>query len=490
MKRVLAIDLGASSGRGIVFECDGGKMNYQEVHRFDNNAVKVGDTLRWDVDMLLREITTCIELSTVGGQKIDSIGIDTWGVDYGVVDSKGNIKEMPYHYRDSRTAGCIDKQELLNKRETFDMAGISLNEFNTSYQLIAQQKSNKVVEGDTILYMPYLLGYMLTGKMASDATIATTSGIYLDGYNQDFLDKLGLQTSNFAPVQPVGSVLGNLKEEIKSKINLTYDIPVILTCGHDTACAIMTVMQEGKQPLYVSSGTWSLFGTLSDKPIVNDVTYQEGYTNEIGFGDKICLLKNIMGMWIIQECRREWIKKQPISWSQIVEECKKVDEFKGYINVADNIFSPPFGMDERIVKYVRDTQGVQLTGIGEIARCVYNSLAMEYRYALEGLQTITGKSYDTLHIIGGGTNNHLLNQMVADCLGVKVIGGCVEATAIGNALGQLYGLGAVKDTSEAYALAQTTFEPLEFVPSPDREKWDREYSQYLRLKNKSATATK
>ena len=490
MKRVLAIDLGASSGRGIVFECDGGKMNYQEVHRFDNNAVKVGDTLRWDVDMLLREITTCIEFSTVSGQKIDSIGIDTWGVDYGVVDSKGNIKEMPYHYRDSRTSGCIDKQEYYTKRETFDMAGISLNEFNTSYQLIAQQKSNKVVEGDTILYMPYLLGYMLTGKMTSDATIATTSGIYLDGYNQDFLDKLGLQASNFAPVQPVGSVLGNLKEEIKSKINLTYDIPVILTCGHDTACAIMTVMQEGKQPLYVSSGTWSLFGTLSDKPIVNDVTYQEGYTNEIGFGDKICLLKNIMGMCIIQECRREWIKKQPISWSQIVEECKKVDEFKGYINVADNIFSPPFGMDERIVKYVRDTQGVQLTGIGEIARCVYNSLAMEYRYALEGLRTITGKRYDTLHIIGGGTNNHLLNQMVADCLGVKVIGGCVEATAIGNALGQLYGLGVVKDTSEAYALAQTTFEPLEFVPSPDREKWDREYSQYLRLKNKSATATK
>ncbi|MGN0797866.1 MAG: rhamnulokinase family protein [Christensenellales bacterium] len=482
MKRVLAIDLGASSGRGIVFECDGGKMNYQEVHRFDNNAVKVGDTLRWDVDMLLEEITTCIELSTANGQVIDSIGIDTWGVDYGVIDSGGNIKEMPYHYRDSRTAGCIDKQELLTKRETFDMAGISLNEFNTLYQLIAQQKSNKVVEGDTILYMPYLLGYMLTGKMSCDATIATTSGFYLDGYNQDFLDKLGLQADNFAPVHPVGSVLGNLKEEIKAKLNLTYDIPVILTCGHDTACAIMTVMQEGKQPLYVSSGTWSLFGTLSDEPIVNDVTYTEGYTNEIGFGDKICLLKNIMGMWIIQECRREWIKEQPITWSQIVEQCKKVDEFKGYINVADNIFSPPFGMDERIVKYVKDTQGIELSGIGEIARCVYNSLAMEYRYALEGLQAITGESYDTLHIIGGGTNNHLLNQMVADCLGINVIGGCVEATAIGNALGQLFGLGVVKDMSEAYALAQTTFEPIEFVPSPDREKWNRQYSQYLQLK--------
>ena len=482
MKRVLAIDLGASSGRGIVFECDGGKMNYQEVHRFDNNAVKVGDTLRWDVDMLLREITTCIELSTASGRTIDSIGIDTWGVDYGVIDREGNIKEMPYHYRDSRTSGCIDKQELLTKRETFDMAGISLNEFNTSYQLIAQQKSNKVEGGDTILYMPYLLGYMLTGKMASDATIATTSGFYLDGYNRGFLDKLGLNDSNFAPVKPVGSVLGNLKEEIKAKLNLTYDIPVILTCGHDTACAIMTVMQEGKQPLYVSSGTWSLFGTLSDKPIVNDVTYSQGYTNEIGFGDKICLLKNIMGMWIIQECRREWIKTKAITWTEIVEQCKKVDEFKGYINVADNIFSPPFGMDERIVKYVRDTQGVQLKGIGEIARCVYNSLAMEYRYALEGLQAITCKSYDTLHIIGGGTNNHLLNQMVADCLGIKVIGGCVEATAIGNALGQLYGLGVVKDTNEAYALAQTNFEPIEFVPSPNREIWDREYNQYLQLK--------
>ncbi|MGN0771035.1 MAG: rhamnulokinase family protein [Christensenellales bacterium] len=483
MKRVLAIDLGASSGRGIVFECDNGTMNFYEIHRFDNNAVQVGDTLRWDVDMLFEQIKTCIALCAGQGKRLDSIGIDTWGVDYGVIDDKGKLKEMPYHYRDARTAGFIDRQELFDKRAMFDMAGISLNEFNTSYQLIAQQKSAMpIVKGDKILFMPYLLGYMLTGKMGCDATMATTGGFYLGGYDERFLAKVGLTQDNFPDVRPVGSVIGYVKDDICRQTGIDYDLPVIATCGHDTACAIMTVMQEGKEPLYVSSGTWSLFGTLSNKPIVNDVTYREGYTNEIGFDDKICLLKNIMGMWIIQECRREWIKQKPISWDEIVDQSCKVDKFKGFINVADNRFSPPYSMDERIVNYVSETQGLKLSGIGEIARCVYNSLAMEYRYALEGLQAVTGKSYDTLHIIGGGTNNHLLNQLVADCLGIKVVGGCVEATAIGNALGQLYGLGEVKDKDTAYRLAQTTFRPVEFFPSGNKQEWQIQYDKYLRLK--------
>lgn len=481
MKRVLAIDLGASSGRGIVFESDGKSMNYFEVYRFDNNGIMVDGTLRWDINKIFAEILTCIELSNAKGIHLDSVGIDTWGVDYGVVSLDGTIKELPYHYRDSRTAGCIEREQIYTKRQMFDMAGISLNEFNTAYQLIAQQQVNPLIDTDTLLYIPYLLGYMLTGKLGCDSTIASTSALYRDGYDKDFLSKLGLLSSNFAPVSPVGSVLGNIHPHVASMCKLDYELPVIMTCGHDTACAIMTVM-DGEKPLYISSGTWSLFGTLADEPITTDVAFAEGYTNERGFGDKVTLLKNIMGMWIIQECRREWQKDRDISWNDIVEECKKVDEFKGFINVDDSLFNPPYNMEKRIIDYVHTTQNIQLNGIGEVARCFYNSLAMEYRYALDGLKNITHREYDTLHIIGGGTRNGLLNQLVADCLNIKVVGGCVEATAIGNALGQFYGLGMVTNMQEIYQLSQKTFEPVTYIPSIDRQAWDIQYAKYLALK--------
>jgi len=482
MKKVLAIDLGASSGRGIVFESDGKSMNYFEMHRFDNNGVMVDGTLRWDIHKIFAEIVTCIELCTARGIHLDSVGIDTWGVDYGIVGLDGKVKEMPYHYRDSRTAGCIDKQEIYSKRQMFDMAGISLGEFNTSYQLIAQQKTAPLKDTDTLLYIPYLLGYMLTGKLGCDSTIASTSAFYRDGYDKDFLSKLGLLSSNFAPVSPVGTLLGNIHPRIAKLCKLDYELPVIMTCGHDTACAIMTVM-DGEHPLYISSGTWSLFGTLVDEPITSDIAFDEGYTNELGFGDKVTLLKNIMGMWIIQECRREWQKEKDISWDDIVEKCKKADKFKGFINVGDSLFNPPYHMDERIVEYVNKTQNIKLGNIGEIARCFYNSLAMEYRYALDGLKNITKREYDTLHIIGGGTRNGLLNQLVADCLNIKVVGGCVEATAIGNALGQLYGLGVVTNVQEIYELSQHTFEPVVYMPTKDRKEWDTQYAKYLQLKN-------
>lgn len=445
--RVLAIDLGASSGRGIVYEYKDGRLQERTVHRFSNGAKEENSRLVWDINMLYDEICNAIKIANLECGKLDGVGIDTWGVDFGLIGSDGNIMGNPRNYRDSQNA--VMREKLKDREwEFYQISGISANDFNTTYQLAVRNKEKTDWEKvKYLLFMPQLVGYLLTGKAATEPTIASTSGFFNieKGFDKEFLKEFEIPSRIFPEVKKTGEILGVLKKEVANRVGVDYDLPVILTAGHDTACAVLGVPSEEEYPLYLSSGTWSLFGTLTDKPINTRQAFENAYTNELAFDGKVRLLKNIIGMWIIQECRRQWQNQgQELSYSEIVELAKSSKPTGAYIDVNASEFAQPCDMADRVKEYVQRNQGITLASIGEIADCVYRSMAKSHKDAYEDLCMLTGKHYDRLYIIGGGANNGYLNQLIANQLGISVWAGPGEASALGNALGQFVGLGILK----------------------------------------------
>ena len=438
---VLAIDLGASSGRGIVYTYDGEDMRETVVHRFANGAEEEGGHLVWNVARIYEEICKAIRLADEAFG-IDSIGIDTWGVDFGLIGQDGKILENPRHYRDPANARMRLKYADKDRR-FFDIAGISVNDFNTTYQLLARKEENfdwsKVRH---LLFMPQLFGYLLTGVAATEPTIASTSGFFANGvFDAAFLRDAGVPASVFPEVRPAFAKLGNLNGSSQKLAGISYAPPVFLTPGHDTACAVLCC-KEKKDPLYLSSGTWSLFGTTADAPILSEQAFCSNYTNELGGNGKVRFLRNIMGMWVIQECRREWAEKGiSLDYPQIVSLAEKSVKSGAGIDLNDKIFFAPGKMATKVRQYVLERQGKDLATVGEIAECVYESMAKEYRKAYEELKKITGRKYSRLQILGGGSNNVYLNQKIEKELGIPVLAGPAEASSLGNALGQLTGLG-------------------------------------------------
>ena len=466
--RVLAIDLGASSGRGIVFELTGGKLAQKTVHRFSNGAVERDGKLYWDLSMLFDEVVKSIAIAAQEG-KLDGVGIDTWGVDFGFVYKFGKVILDDFsHYRNAANAAVKNALDAETRKKLVEIAGISDNDFNTTYQFIARARENfdfgKIKH---ILFTPQLLGYMLTGVAVSEPTISSTSGFYRqDGrFDEEFLKSLNISTDIMPKSLKTCEIIGNLKEEIATAINIDYALPIIATPGHDTACAVMGVPCNEKNPLFLSSGTWSLFGALEDKPIIAEKAMDCGYTNELAFGGKVRFLRNIMGMWIIQECRRQWISQgENIDYPQIVELAKNSADKEAFIDVNDSAFSSPCDMADVVKQYVWERQGIRLESIGEIARCVYYSLAKAYKDAYDGLVAITKRQYARLYIIGGGSNNDYLNQIIADMLNIKVSAGPSEASALGNALGQFVGLGAI-EAQEINKLVTNNYQVKIFYPN-------------------------
>ena len=440
-KRVLAIDLGASSGRGIVFEFSDGRLVGQSVvHRFPNGVVERDGKCFWDLNMLFEQTLKAIELACKTG-KLDSVGIDSWGVDFGFVDKDGNVLVHDFrHYRDPANAQARLSLDGKTRRAMFDRSGISDNDFNTTYQLIARAKEGfDFSRVKYMLFTPQLLGYMLTGVAVTEPTIASTSGLYTksEGFDVDFLKKLNVPASILPEVVPTGSVIGDIKRDIKQKLGIDYPLPVVASAGHDTACAVRAISDKEKYPLFLSSGTWSLFGALIDTPIINDTAWQCGYTNELACGGKVRLLRNIMGMWIIQECRRQWQNQGlQLDYPQIVDLAKDSADKGVYIDVNDSLFAQPCNMADNVKAYVKRTQGISLDSVGDVAKCVYYSLAKAYKSAYDGLTALTGSTYDRLHIVGGGANNAYLNQLIAKTLNIEVVVGATEASALGNALSQ------------------------------------------------------
>ena len=484
-KRVLAFDFGASSGRAIIGCFDGDKITLEEVHRFSNDPVSVGGTVYWDVLRLFYEIKQGIIKAKIAGG-FDSIGIDTWGVDFGLIDSEGKLMENPVHYRDARTVGLVDEAfKTMPKEKLYGITGIQFMELNTLFQLISLKKYRPwmLERADKMLFMPDLFGYMLTGKMCAEYSIASTSQL-IDlakrTWSKEILDAFGIKESVFAPLVQPGTVLGELSKEVCEECGVD-PVPVISVCGHDTQSAITSVPCEDGDFAFLSSGTWSLFGTELDKPIVNETSMNINITNEGGFDGSTGFLKNIIGLWLIQESRRQWKREgEEYSYADLEKLALAAEPFRCFIDPDAPEFVPHGNIPERVREFCRRTgQHVPQT-VGEVMRCIYESLAMKYRLTFEKLRECTKRDYPVIHVIGGGTKDGLLCQMTANSCDRTVKAGPIEATVMGNVAVQLMSDGSVENIGQARKIIADSSELKTFEPK-DTGDWAKAYGDFLKI---------
>lgn len=485
--KMMAFDYGASSGRGILGEFDGGKLSLKEIHRFSNDPVEIGGHIYWDVLRLFWEMQQAlIKFANQESGSLASIGIDTWGVDYGLLDRQGDLIGNPYHYRDIRTDEVIEEAfKRMAKKDIFEKTGIAFQKFNTLYQLLAMVINKKEIldKADTLLFMPDLLAYFLTGEKATEFTEASTSQL-LDAQTgkwcTEILAAMGIPDRIFTDIQQPGSHRGKVKTELGEKLGVG-EVPVIAVASHDTGSAVAAVPALEGSYAYLSSGTWSLMGVEVDKPVINDKTYEWNYTNEGGVEGTYRLLKNIMGLWIIQECKREWDRRgESYGYGELADMAAKERPFIAFIDPDDDMFYAPGQMPEKIQQYCKLTNQEVPQTKGEILRCVFDSLAMKYRWSIEKLEAITGKSLDALHIVGGGSQNKLLNQLTANAINKPVICGPVEATAIGNLMVQAMALGEVANLAEIRQVVKNSFPTEDYEPR-ESDEWDEAYGEFLKI---------
>ena len=484
-KRVLAFDFGASSGRAIIGCFDGDKITLEEVHRFSNDPVSVGGTVYWDVLRLFYEIKQGIVKAKIAGG-FDSIGIDTWGVDFGLIDSEGKLMENPVHYRDTRTAGLVEESfKTMPKEKLYGITGIQFMELNTLFQLISLKKYRPwmLERADKMLFMPDLFAYMLTGKMCAEYSIATTSQLIdleTKSWSKEILDAFGIKKSLFAPLVKPGTVLGELSKEICEECGVD-PVSVISVCGHDTQSAITSVPCEDGNFAFLSSGTWSLFGTELDKPIVNETSMNINITNEGGFDDSTGFLKNIIGLWLIQESRRQWKREgEEYSYADLEKLALAAEPFKCFIDPDTPEFVPHGNIPERVREFCRRTGQYVPETVGEVMRCIYESLAMKYRLTFEKLRECTKRDYPVIHVIGGGTKDGLLCQMTANSCDRTVKAGPIEATVMGNVAVQLMSDGSVENIGQARKIIAESSELKIFEPK-DTDKWAGAYEDFLKV---------
>lgn len=481
-KRVLAFDFGASSGRAIIGTLDNGRITLNEVHRFSNDPVTVNGTFYWDVLRLFHEIKQgLLKAKQAGG--FDSIGIDTWGVDFGLLDKDGVLLENPVHYRDKRNIGMVEKAaKYIGKDEMYKLTGIQFMDFNTAFQLLSikENRPELLARAESLLFMPDLFAYFLTGNKVSEYSIATTSqlvDINTRDWSKEMLEKLGLPEKIFNRIVPSGSVTGYLSDEICEELGLEK-VPVIAVCGHDTQSAVTAVPSEKEDFAFISSGTWSLFGTETKKPIVNDLSYSFNVTNEGGFGYSTAFLKNICGLWLIQESRRQWIREgKEYSYAELEKAALREKPFARFIDPDAPEFAVPGNLPARITEYCRRTGQSVPENEGQTVRCIYESLALRYRAVLEGIEKCTGKNYDSLNVVGGGTKDTLLCKMTADACNITVYAGPIEATVMGNVAVQLISGGDIADVVEARRIIANS-EQLKCYSPENTAAWDEAYEKF------------
>ncbi|MBR5614608.1 MAG: rhamnulokinase [Clostridia bacterium] len=477
LKKVLAIDFGASSGRAILGSFDGKKIDLTEVHRFSNDPNYENGELRWNAAQLFEEIKTGIKKAKEVSD-FDSIAIDTWGVDYGIIDKDGNLVANPYNYRDSRTDNAPEEAfKVIPEKELYAMTGIQVMNFNTLFQLLVEKDLDKA---ETILMMPDLFGYMLTGEKYCESTICSTSHMFDHkncDWNWEVIDRFGYPRSIFPPVVKAGTVVGTMKKDLADELGVEPK-EVIAIGAHDTASAVAAVPSKEKDFIFISCGTWSLFGTVTDEPVISEKSNKYNITNEYGFGGKIRFLRNIIGLWLIQEAKRQFVKDgKNYSYGDMEELALKSEPFKYLIDPDDPVFVPPGGMLDRICDYCEKTgQGRPQTD-GEIVRCIYESIALKYRNSFEKIIDCTGKEYNSIHMVGGGTKDKLLCQMTANSTGAKVIAGPIEATALGNIAVQLYAKEVISDLTE---VIMNSAEIKEYN-TQDKDVWDKAYQKFLNI---------
>ncbi len=472
-KHIIAVDLGAESGRVIRLDFDGQSFTEAEAHRFPNIPVYANGTLYWDVLRLWQEISTGIETL---GKGAASIGVDTWGVDFALLDAQGKLLANPVHYRDTRNDGMLEWLfERVPRREVFERTGIQFMQINGLYQLasMVRDESPLLDAAATLLTIPDLFNYWLSGSKTCEFTEVTTLQCYnpaLRDWDRDLLSRAGIPTGMLTPIVQPGTRIG------------AYNgIPVIVPACHDTGSAVVAVPTTTENYAYLSSGTWSLLGLEVTEPVINDASYAANLTNEGGAYGTFRLLKNIMGLWLAQQCRETWRNAgNTYTYEELVAQAEAAPPFQSFIDPDDPLFLAHGDMPTRIRDYCQRTGQPIPQDSGQVMRVVYESLAMKYRHVLESLIAVSGKTVDRLHIIGGGTKNALLCQMTANAIGRQVITGPVEATAMGNAIVQLIALGEIGSIVEAREILSRTIGTTTYEPQATAT-WEEHYQRYRAL---------
>lgn len=484
-KRVLAFDFGASSGRAIVGVFDGDKIELREVHRFSNDPVKINGTFYWDVQRLFFEIKQGILKAKEDGG-FDSIGIDTWGVDFGLLRKDGTLVENPVHYRDARNDGMVElAKKYMSHEEMYDITGIQFMDFNTIFQLLSLKENRPYIleEADKLLFMPDLLSYMLSGVKSTEYSIATTSqmvDLKTHDWSDKILDTFGIKKDLLTPIVPTGAVIGQLSDDICEELGVPK-ADIISVASHDTQSAITAAPCENDDFAFISCGTWSLFGTEVKEPILNEASKKLNVTNEGGYDYTIAFLKNICGLWLIQESRRQWIREgKEYSYADLEKVALECEPFKCFIDPDAPEFAPMGNIPKRVQEYCEKTNQYVPQTVGEIMRCIYESLAMKYRYTFDGIKDCTGKDYDRIHVMGGGTKDKLLLSMTAQSCNVDVYGGPIEATALGNIAVQLMSSGAISDIKQARKIIADG-ENLKLYTPDNRDEWENAYSTFKKI---------
>lgn len=487
---MFAFDLGASSGRAVLGQFTdehGGRLTVTDTHRFPNDPVRIHNHLHWDILRLLHEIKQAfIQTRLQGHRQIASMGIDTWGVDFGLLDRSGKLLGNPYHYRDAQTTSMLEEvTRSIPRQEIFARTGIQFMAINTLYQLYALKKAGSVYleQAKTLLFIPELLRYFLTGERYSEWTIASTSQLcnpYQRKWDRELLTRLGLPEQIFLDPQEPGTQVGSLLPSVCEEVGIAQ-VPIIAVAEHDTASAVIAVPAEGADFAYLSCGTWSLIGTEVAQPIINEQALSFNITNEGGINGTTRLLKNITGLWLLQECRRIWRNEgKHISYLDEREHIAQAPALHSFINPDDPMFANPGHMPQQIQHYCRQTEQPVPESIGEIIRCIIDSLALQHRLILERIESLAQKRFVGLHMVGGGAQNTILCQCTANALGREVWAGPYEGTAIGNLLVQLIALGEIENVQQARQVIRNSL-PITTYQPQNSDRWAEAYQQFLSI---------
>jgi len=446
--RIVAVDLGASSGRVLAADMTSGSFRLQHVARFPNTPVRLGNTLHWDLLAIYSGILAGIR---VAGQDLalSSIGIDSWGVDYGLLDASGELLGNPVHYRDPRTALAVEEVlAAVPPEELYARTGIQLLALNTVFQLVADRRSGRLAMAERVLLIPDLLGYFLTGVLGTEETNASTTGLLQrdGGWDTELMTRVGIDPAIFAPMRRPGDPGGFLAGHVLSETALAGPVPLTVVASHDTASAVAAVPAANPRFAYVSCGTWSLVGVELAEPVITEAGRRANFTNERGLDGTIRFLRNVMGLWLMQESMRAWERGGGgnVDLARVIADAAGIPALRSVIDVDDPVFLPPGDMPARIRASCRQRGEPEPVTRAEIARCILDSLALDYRRTVEQAQQLCGHDVEVLHLVGGGANNALLCQLTADACGVVVLAGPVEATAIGNVLVQARAIGALR----------------------------------------------
>lgn len=479
-----AVDLGATSGRTILGTLTPDGLEMEEVNRFPNHLIETGGHIYWDIYELYRHIIEGLKLAARKGVGITSVGIDTWGVDFVCVGKDGGLLRQPYAYRDPHTAGAAEAFfARVPRSRVYGWTGIQVMDFNTLFQLDTLRRNrDSALEGaDKLLFMPDALSYMLTGEMVTEYTIASTAQLVNASTRRledALLGEVGLTQARFGRFVYPGERVGTLTPEVQ-RITGLGAVPVIAVAGHDTASAVAAVPATNRNFAYLSSGTWSLMGVETDAPVITAETESLNFTNEGGVEGTVRLLKNICGMWLLERCRAQWGET---SYPGLIAEAAACEPFRSLIHPDDALFANPADMEQAIKDYCSARRQPVPETRGQIVRCIFESLALRYRQVLDNLRALSLRPVETLHVIGGGSRNDLLNQWTANAVGIPVVAGPSEATAIGNVMIQALAAGAAGDIASMRQLVGRSI-PLKRFHPQDTEVWEAAYAAFLRMEH-------